>query len=75
MYWIANNGTVYGPFSRQKDGFPNAGEVIRHYRELLKLTQVALALLLGVKRLQVIRMENHNEVPKNIDRRRAIADL
>ena len=74
-YWRDNKGHIYGPFSKQKDGFPNAGEIVRYYREKMKYTQIALALLLGVNRLQVIRMEHHNQVPKNIERRRAIADL
>jgi transcriptional regulator with XRE-family HTH domain len=74
-YWRDNHGAVYGPYSKQKDGHPNAGEVIRSYREKMKLTQAGLALQLGVTRLQVIRMENQNKVSELLSRRRAIADI
>jgi transcriptional regulator with XRE-family HTH domain len=75
VYWIDNKGTVYGPFEPQADGFPNAGEVIRFYRKRLGWTQETFGLKLGVERLQVGNMENHNQVPQNLSRRRAIAKL
>ncbi len=75
MYWKDKHGNIYGPFNKQEDGFPNAGEVIRHYRKLLGFSQIAFALLLDVQRQQVINMENHNQVPQNLSRRRVIADL
>ncbi len=75
VYWKDNHVTIYGPFNKQEDGFPNAGEVIRFYRKKMQLSQIKLALLLGVSRLQVINMENHNQVPQNLSRRRVIADL
>lgn len=75
MYWKDNNGNIYGPFSQQDDGFPNAGEVVRAYRKSLGLSQMALGTVLGVRRLQVMNMENHNQVPQNLSRRRALASI
>lgn len=75
MYWKDNYGNIYGPFSQQEDGFPDAGEVVRYYRKSKGLNQIALGALLDISRLQVINMENHNQVPQNLSRRRVIADL
>ena len=33
----------YGPFTVQQDGWPNAGEVIRHYRKKHKMSAENLA--------------------------------
>src|SRR5258707_2544387 len=75
MYWKDNYNNIYGPFSEQEDGFPNAGEVIRHYRKLMRLSQRALAEALGVHRSWVLKMENENTVPELLSRRRVIADF
>jgi transcriptional regulator with XRE-family HTH domain len=74
-YWKDNHGDIYGPFNKQEDGFPMAGEVVRSYREKMKWSQARLALRLGVARLQVIQMEKKNAVPQSLSRRRAIAEF
>jgi transcriptional regulator with XRE-family HTH domain len=75
MYWKDNQGNIYGPFSKQDDGFPNAGEVVRYYRELKGMSKRKLAEALGVHRLWIIKMENENKVPELISRRRAISRI
>ena len=72
----------YGPFSAGDDGYPCAGEVVRHYRLLKVYSATQFAELygqaLGEKaktRIWVLTMERTNNVPTDITRRRAIADL
>jgi tetratricopeptide (TPR) repeat protein len=72
----------YGPFSAGEDGYPCCGEVVRHYRVLrgYKATQFAevYGRALGEKaktRIWVLTMERTNNVPTDITRRRAIADI
>ena len=74
-YWKDNHGNIYGPFGKQEDDLPNAGEVVRFYREQKRLSQGALAVLLGVSRKWVINMELQNKVPELLSRRRAIAEI
>ena len=72
----------YGPFSAGEDGYPCCGEVVRHYRVLKGYNATKFAELygqaLGEKaktRIWVLTMERTNNVPTDITRRRAIADL
>ena len=60
MFWKDNQGNIYGPYTAQEDGFPNAGEVVRFYREQKKLSQRTLAKALGVSRLWIMKMEKEN---------------
>jgi transcriptional regulator with XRE-family HTH domain len=75
VYYIDNKGTVYGPYNAKEDGSPYEGEVIRTARLSLGLTQEQLGEKLGVERLQVSLMENHNQVPQSLERRRTIAKV
>jgi transcriptional regulator with XRE-family HTH domain len=75
MYWKDHQGNIYGPYSKQGDGFPNAGEVVRYYREIKRMSKRELAAALGVHRVWIIRMENENKVPELISRRRAISRI
>ncbi len=43
LYWGV--GGQYGPYTAQEDGWPNAGEVMRDYREKLRLKAEEFALL------------------------------
>lgn len=74
-YWVDRDGSIYGPFSAQKDGFPHAGEVIEHYRTLVHMTRSDLAHQLGVSIRRVQQMENENKVPDSMERRRFIAQM
>lgn len=74
-YWKDIHGNIYGPFSMQDDGFPNAGEVIQHYRALEQISRKKLAEHLGVHPRWVTKMENENRVPELISRRRTIASI
>ncbi len=72
----------YGPFSADKDGYPNAGEVVRCYRELRKLSAKKFGELYGKalgehpkSRIWVLAMERKNDVPTDITRRRVIANI
>jgi transcriptional regulator with XRE-family HTH domain len=75
FYWMDKAGNMYGPFPVQEDGFPNAGEVVRFYRELRGMTRTELASRLGDKERWVRKMENQNAVPEMISRRRLIAQI
>ena len=72
----------YGPFSADKDGYPNAGEIVRYYRESRKLSAKKFGELYGnalgehpKSRIWVLAMERKNDVPSDITRRRVIANL
>ena len=72
----------YGPFSAGEDGYPSCGEVVRFYRVLKGYRAIKFAELygraLGEKpktRIWVLTMERTNDVPTDITRRRAIADV
>jgi tetratricopeptide (TPR) repeat protein len=82
IQYMWGNQQQYGPFSAGEDGYPCGGEVVRHYRVLKRFsaTQFAEAYgrALGEKaktRIWVLTMERTNNVPTDITRRRAIADL
>lgn len=72
-YWKDNQGNIYGPFAKQKDGFPNAGEVVRYYRMKKGMSEDTLAATLHVTKKWVFNMETKNKVPELISRRQAIA--
>lgn len=71
----------YGPFTAQENGWPNAGEVIRHYRRKQKLNAEGLAKLYGgaigeqITARWILKMEQQNKVPLDITRRQALAKI
>jgi transcriptional regulator with XRE-family HTH domain len=71
----------YGPFTRQEDGWPHTGEVIRHYRRKNKISAEELARLYGeaihtqVTARWILKMEQQNKVPTDITRRRILASI
>ena len=71
----------YGPFSRQEDGWPHAGEVIRHYRRKQHMQPKELALRYSTATRSkatarwILKMEQKNEVPTDINRRRILANI
>src|SRR5579884_143052 len=73
--WMDQDGNLYGPFSIQDDGFPNAGEVVEFYRSKKKISRAMLAQKLGVTPRRVQIMEHDNKVFESITRRRALAEM
>ncbi len=71
QYWW----DIYGPFDPGEDGYPNAGQVVRHYRNLKNWTPAQLGEALGKSARWVQAMEHDNTVPEAISRRRAIAAI
>ena len=71
----------YGPFTDQEDGWPNAGEVIRHYRRKQNMSANELAVLYGdsigerITARWILKMEQQNKIPLDITRRRALAKI
>ena len=71
----------YGPFSAQEDGWPNSGEVIRFFRRKRKMRAEELAKRYGeaigvqVTARWILKMEQQNEVPMDITRRRILAKI
>jgi hypothetical protein len=79
----------FGPFARQKDGWPNAGEVIRDYRRINNMSAETLAQCYGeevakyfengdgtkVTARWILKMEQKNQIPTDIIRRRILADI
>ncbi len=79
-YWGAN--AEYGPFGTQADGWPNRGEVIRHYRKAAKMIAAQLGELYGaqingepIKERWILRMERENKVPQDETRRSILAGI
>ena len=79
-YWGPNS--EYGPLSTQADGWPNRGEVIRHYRKLAKMSAAQLGELYGIqvngepiKERWILKMEKENRVPQDESRRRILATI
>lgn len=75
---MANKGywwDAYGPFDPDEDGYPNAGQVVRHYRLLKQWSPAELGEALGKTARWVQAMEHDNTVPEAISRRRAIATI
>src|SRR5215470_9177735 len=82
MQYMWGDKQQYGPFSAGEDGYPCGGEVVRHYRVLKGFSAPKFAEVYGralgepaKTRIWVLRMERTNNVPTDITRRRAIADL
>lgn len=65
----------YGPFDPDEDGYPNAGQVVRHYRLLKKWSPAQLGEAMGKTARWVQAMEKDNQVPEAISRRRALATI
>jgi tetratricopeptide (TPR) repeat protein len=71
----------YGPFSKQEDSWPNAGEVVRHYRRKPQMSAEELARRYGeaihtpITARWILKMEQKNKVPTDIARRRILADI
>ncbi|WP_201385069.1 hypothetical protein [Ktedonobacter sp. SOSP1-85] len=71
----------YGPFTPQEDGWPHAGEVIRHYRRTLKMSAEELARQYGeatntqVTARWILKMEQQNKVPTDFSRRRVLIKI
>ncbi|GHO98712.1 hypothetical protein KSF_087600 [Reticulibacter mediterranei] len=72
---------AYGPFPMQADGWPHAGEVIRHYRRRKNMSAETLAQRYGqaihtpITARWIFKMERQNKVPTDITRRRILAEL
>lgn len=68
---------IYGPFDPdpEDNSFPNAGQVVRHYRLLKKWTPTQLGEALDKTARWVQAMEHDNTVPEAISRRRALASM
>lgn len=81
QYWGSQG--QYGPFSPQEDGWPNRGEVIRHYRTAVKkMSAEYLGHVYGMKTLGrplserwIQMLEKQNLVPKDESKRRALAEI
>lgn len=79
LFW--GDGGKYGPFHEQEDGWPHAGEVIRYYRRIRKVKAEELAQQYGeaihskVTARWILKMEQQNQVPMDITRRRILADI
>ena len=64
----------YEPFTAQKDGWPNAGEVIRHYRKKLQISADELARQYGeaigeqITTRWLLKMEQQNKIPTDLTR-------
>ncbi|SRR5579875_487943 len=65
----------YGPFDPDEHGYPNAGQVVRHYRLLKKWSPAQLGEAMGKTARWVQAMEKENQVPEAISRRRALATI
>jgi len=88
-------GTIYwgkmgehGPFREQEEGpwvgWPDFGQVVRHFREKAKMSQTEFAEIYGrnfnqnkrpISRMQVNRMELQNQVPEDRSKRVFLANL
>ena len=79
IFW--GNKGEYGPFHIQEDGWPHAGEVIRHYRRKQHMNAEELARHYGeaihseVTARWILKMEQQNKVPTDITRRRILAHI
>src|SRR5258707_394955 len=73
-YWVDRDGNIYGPFSVQDDGFPDAGEVLQFYRKQLEMSVRSFAQALRVSPRRVQQMEKDwTKVPDSMERRKFIA--
>ncbi|MBV9712244.1 MAG: helix-turn-helix transcriptional regulator [Ktedonobacteraceae bacterium] len=76
MYWTDRAGNIYGPFDAQGDGYPDAGQVVKHYRKKQGYSARQFAKMIeNVSVRWIYQMEQKNEVPDSMSRRRMIATL
>jgi len=82
FYW--GEGGQYGPYHAQANGWPNAGEVMRDFREQKAMSAEELGEVYGratykehqpVSARRIHQMEAENDVPTDIERRRVLASL
>lgn len=82
LYYWGDQGQ-YGPFGAGEDGYPNSGEIVRHYRVVVnEMSATKFGKLYGQalgekpkSRIWVLQMERTNSVPLDITRRRVIAQI
>nr|BBH86839.1 hypothetical protein KTC_15900 [Thermosporothrix sp. COM3] len=79
VYWGMRG--EYGPYSKQEDGWPNAGEVLLDYHRRSGKSAQEIARLYNertgssIKPDWIYKMEYRNKVPLDIHRRRALAEI
>jgi hypothetical protein len=82
IYWGEEG--LYGPFVAQEDGWPNAGQVMRFFRDKAGMTAKTFGKFYGketrvdgkpIGERWILEMELENKVPTDITRRRIIAHL
>ncbi|MBV9690672.1 MAG: hypothetical protein JO202_13300, partial [Ktedonobacteraceae bacterium] len=82
FYWGKDG--QYGPYHAQANGWPNAGEVMRDFREQKAISAKELGEVYGratykehqpVSARRIHQMEAENDVPTDIERRRVLASL
>lgn len=87
VYWGEHG--EFGPFTRQEDGWPHAGEVIRKYRRSMNMSAELLANRYGEELAKhfggeagakitarwILKMEQKNQIPTDIVRRRILANI
>jgi hypothetical protein len=79
LFW--GEGGEYGPFRKQDDGWPHAGDVVRHYRRKRQMRAEELARRYGtaiqanVTARWILKMEQENKVPMDITRRRLLVSI
>ncbi|MBV9019435.1 MAG: hypothetical protein JOZ71_01840 [Ktedonobacteraceae bacterium] len=82
FYWGEDG--QYGPYHAQANGWPNAGEVMRDFREQKAMSAEELGEVYGrathkeqqpVSARRIHQMEAENDVPTDIERRRVLASL
>jgi tetratricopeptide (TPR) repeat protein len=81
FYWGKDG--QYGPYHAQANGWPNAGEVMRDFRQQKTMSAQELGEVYGramhtdqpVSARRIHQMEADNDVPSDIERRRTLARL
>ena len=86
IYW--GEGGEYGPFDEQQTGewarWPDFGQVLRYFREKAELSPKEFVEIYGrsatkdggpISERQLRRMENQNQVPADMNKRKLIAHL
>jgi tetratricopeptide (TPR) repeat protein len=74
-YFFDDQGVAYGPFPVRDDGYPEPGPVMRYFRKQNKIRGCTVAKELGCTNQWISRMEIHNKMPEDINRRGAIARI
>jgi tetratricopeptide (TPR) repeat protein len=82
FYWGKDG--QHGPYHAQDNGWPNAGEVMRDFRQQKAMSAQELGEVYGrtmhtdqqpVSARRIHQMEAENDVPSDIERRRTLASL